>query len=121
MRERIGLARSEPVITCQYQVDIEPIFNSLDENDLHAFQIEGANLDCSWEDDVSKGNIPTSHLVAAKLTEAGYAGMLVKSFAFAATSDDVNLVLWDYGNSLPRKIELIHDERIQTRMRQTQD
>lgn len=117
MRERIGLARTQPVITCQYQVDIEPIFNALNENDLRAFQIREADLDCPWEDDISRGETPTSHVIALRLREAGYAGLLVKSFAFAATGDDINLVIWNYGSDLPRKIEVIDDERVLARMR----
>ena len=118
-RERIGLARTQPVITCQYQVDIEPIFNGLDTRDLGAFQIEEKDFDGPWEGDISRGLIPKSHVIALRLKEAGYAiGLLVKSFAFAATSDDINLVLWNYGDELPRKIEVIDDERVLGRIRQ---
>lgn len=118
MRERIGLARTQPVINRQYEVDIEPIFNALDVRDLRAFQIEEHDLDGPWEDDISRGETPKSHVVALRLKDAGYAGLLVRSFAFAAISDDVNLVLWNYGGELPRKIEVIDDERALGRVRQ---
>lgn len=118
MHERIGLARTQPVITCKYQVDIEPIFNALDKSDLRGFRIEDDDLDCPWEDDISRGLTPKSHDIALRLKTAGYAGLLVRSFAFAATSGDINLVLWDYGSELPRKIEVIDDERVLGRMSQ---
>lgn len=112
MRERIGLSRTQPVINRQYQVDVEPIFNALDANDLSEFQIEEQDLDGPWEDIISRGETPKSHVIALRLKKAGYAGLLVRSFAFAAITDDVNLVLWNYGSELPRKVEVIDDERI---------
>ena len=112
MRERIGLTRTQPVITCEYEVDIEPVFNTFNKDDLEAFQISEIDLACAWEDDISCGKIPKSHVVAARLIEAGYAGMLVRSFALAATSEDVNLVLWKYGDEIPRKISVVDDERV---------
>jgi hypothetical protein len=36
--------------------------------------------------------------------------MIVRSFAPGATKDDLNLVLWQWGDSLPSRLTLIDDE-----------
>ena len=41
----------------------------------------------------------------------GYTGMLVRSFAAGAGSDDINLVLWDCGSNEPCRVTLIDHER----------
>jgi hypothetical protein len=40
----------------------------------------------------------------------GYRAMIVRSFAPGATKDDLNLVLWQWGDSLPSRLTLIDDE-----------
>ena len=36
--------------------------------------------------------------------------MLVRSFAFGAGDDDMNLVLWHWGDSYPTRAVLVDDE-----------
>ena len=117
MRERIGLARTQPVVTCQYDVDVEPVFNTFESNDLRSLNIQLSDLDCAWEDEVESGIVPKSHMVASQLMRLGYAGVLVKSFALAAAPNDFNLVLWEYSDKLPRKVSVVDDENLLERMR----
>lgn len=117
MRERIGLTRTQPVITCEYDIDVEPVFNSLDKNDMEALKFSESDLNCPWEDDLERGRTPRSHLVASRLIEVGYAGLLVRSFGINATFNDLNLVLWDYGEDVPRKVKVVDDERLLEKMR----
>ncbi|MCY3858714.1 MAG: hypothetical protein OXG25_07380 [Gammaproteobacteria bacterium] len=42
--------------------------------------------------------------------QSGYAGILVKSFAYRAAESDLNLVLWRFGPELPTQITLADDE-----------
>ena len=57
-----------------------------------------ADLACAtWEADMHGGAVAASERLAARLTDEGYVGMLVRSFAFGAGEDDVNLVLWRWG------------------------
>ena len=39
-----------------------------------------------------------------------FAGLRVPSFAKGATGEDLNLVLWVWGSTLPAKLVLIDDE-----------
>jgi len=44
------------------------------------------------------------------LIVGGYQGLLVRSFAPGAAADDLNLVLWKWGNAAPARMILIDDE-----------
>ncbi len=55
------------------------------------------------------GSVATSQGLAERLIEAGYVGMLVRSFARGADPDTLNLVL------LPSRVVLIDDERRRSR------
>lgn len=56
------------------------------------------------------GEVPTSQALADRLVEEGYVGMRVQSFAVGAGDDDVNLVMWRWGEECPSRVELIDDE-----------
>jgi RES domain-containing protein len=47
---------------------------------------------------------------ARRLVAAGYAGLLVRSFARGAGENDLNLVLWAWSDSAPSRLALIDDE-----------
>jgi hypothetical protein len=47
---------------------------------------------------------------ARGLIAKGYRAMFIRSFAPGATKDDLNLVLWQWGDSLPSRLTLIDDE-----------
>lgn len=57
------------------------------------------------------GSVAASQALAERLIEAGYVGMLVRSFARGADPDTLNLVLWTWGDKLPSRVVLIDDER----------
>ena len=46
--------------------------------------------------------------MAERLAAAGLAGVLARSFAPGATDNDINLVLWSWGDALPHRVT-IHD------------
>ena len=58
---------------------------------------------------VATGEAPTQAF-AARLLAAGYHGLLVRSFAHGASDDDLNLVLWRWGDAAPCQLTLIDDE-----------
>ena len=116
------MARTQPVVTCEYEVDVEPIFNALDENDRMSFGISLEDLQSpNWEGKMKQGLISPSHKAAERLREAGYAGLLVQSFTYSAMPGDTNLVLWEYGNTLPRKVAVVDDENVLEQLKQAFD
>ena len=52
------------------------------------------------------GKKPSSQRVTEQLRASGHAGILAPSFVPGPSADDVNLVLWDWGSTLPRKVEV---------------
>jgi len=47
---------------------------------------------------------------ARRLMSTGHNGLIVRSFAPGSTADDLNLVLWRWGDSSPARLVLIDDK-----------
>ena len=56
------------------------------------------------------GAVAASERLADRLTDEGHVGMLVRSFAFGADEEDMNLVLWRWGDGYPTRAVLVDDE-----------
>ena len=113
IREAVPLGRSmQPLVLCAYEVDVEPVFDALDEDQLAAVGVSDLDLSCpAWEAEMLEGAVPSSQALADRLIAAGYTGMLVRSFAVGAGADDINLVLWNCGPNGSGRVVLIDDER----------
>ncbi len=101
----------QPLLLCAYEIDAEPVFDSLDsrERDIHA--VTDAESSCpGWERDMHRGAVPASQALADRLISAGYVGMRVRSFAPGSDAHDLNLVLWRWGDRMPSRVVLIDDE-----------
>ncbi len=65
----------------------------------------------SWRDEMeAKGEARTQALARALIVK-GYQGLLVRSFAAGTSENDLNLVLWRWGDVPPARLTLIDDER----------
>ncbi len=101
----------QPLTLCAYNVDVEPVFDALNEETRQALSIGWNDLVCpGWEADMLFGAVPASQTLADRLIAAGYAGMKVQSFATGADADDINLVMWRWGAERPARVVLIDDE-----------
>ena len=101
----------QPILLCAYEVDTEPIFNSLDGEACANIGITDSDLHCrTWRAVMFRGGVSPSQVVADRLIAAGYAGMQVRSFAAGAGRNDVNLVLWSWGDRLPSRVVVIDDQ-----------
>ena len=112
IREAQPLGRTlQPITLCAYEVDSEPVFDTRDDSGRAALDVADSELACpSWEAEMLEGTIPSSQALADRLIEAGYAGMLVRSFAAGTGADEFNLVLWNWGEDPPSRVVLIDDE-----------
>ena len=63
----------------------------------------------TWEADMLGGRVAASQRLAERLVDAGYVGMLVRSFAVDASEDDVNLVMWHWGDVYPTRVTVIDE------------
>lgn len=112
IREAQSLGRPmQPLTLCAYEVDIEPVVDTLDENQRQALGVRDSDLVCpGWEADMLAGAVPASQALADRLVAAGYAAMLVRSFAVGAAAGDANLVMWKWGEHRPHRVVLVDDE-----------
>ena len=112
IREAQPLGRSmQPITLCSYEVDAEPVFDTRDNSQRVALKVSDSELACpAWEAEMLEGRVPASQALADRLIEAGYVGMLVRSFAAGTGVDEFNLVLWSWGNDRPSRVTLIDDE-----------
>ena len=112
IREAQPLGRPmQPLTLCAYEVDVEPVFDAVDEECRRDQGVSAADLACSaWEAEMLAGSVPASQAVADRLIAAGYAGMRIRSFAVGAGSGDINLVMWRWGGDAPVRVVLVDDE-----------
>ncbi len=117
IREAQPLGRPmQPLTLCSYEVDVEPVFDALDEFQRAEYAVSTTDLCCpTWERDMLDGSIPLSQALADRLIADGFVGMRVQSFARGAGPEDINLVLWQWGAQRPSRIVLIDDEGRLTR------
>ena len=112
IREAEPLGRpTQPLALCAYEVDADPVFDAADEGERRSLGVTESDLACpSWEAEMLAGPVPASQALADRLIAAGYAGMWVRSFAAGAGADDLNLVMWRWGENRPARVALIDDE-----------
>ena len=117
IREATPLGRPmQPLTLCAYEVDADPVFDFGDPCQLRESGFRETNLACpTWEADMLGGRVAASQRLAESLVEAGYAGMLVRSFAVGASEDDVNLVMWSWGDVYPMRMTVIDEQDRLTR------
>ena len=112
IREAQPLGRPmQPLTLCAYEVDVEPVVDTLDEDQCRTLGVKDSDLACpAWEADMLAGRVPASQGLADRLIAAGYAGMRVRSYAVGTSMEDLNLVLWKWGSDRPQRVVLIDDE-----------
>ena len=64
----------------------------------------------TWRDEARATGEAKTQGFARRLMEAGHHGLLVRSFAPGSKAEDLNLVLWTWGDAAPARIVLIDDE-----------
>jgi RES domain-containing protein len=101
----------QPTALVSYEADIERVFDSRDEAALKPFGMSADGLaDPGWRDRMRKdGKAPTQRFAEA-LVANGFSGLLVRSYAPGTGRDDLNLVLWRWGEDAPARLVLIDDE-----------
>lgn len=112
LRESNQAGALQPTTLVSYNAEIDRVFDSRDGPALLEQGIDDAFLaDPTWRDQMRTVGEAETQRFASRLVAAGYAGMVVKSFAKGATADDLNVVLWQWGTTAPSRLTLIDDER----------
>ena len=112
LREANQVGALQPTTLVSYDAEIERVFDARDAAALAAQDVDAEVLsDSGWRDQMRiLGEAPTQAF-ARRLAEAGYQGLLVRSFARGAREDDLNLVLFAWGEGPPARLTLIDDEK----------
>lgn len=111
IREANQIGTLQPTTLVCYEADITPIFDATDSNALGAYDMTPAELAAdNWRLQMrAEGKAPTQ-ILAERLITDGFAGLRVPSFAKGASGEDLNVVLWVWGSTLPTKLVLIDEE-----------
>ena len=112
LREATPLGRPlQPILLCAYEVDAEPIFDSLNKTQCAEHDVADSDLLCpDWRTVMYGGAVPALQALADRLIASGFVGMLVRSFAAGARREDVNLVFWRWGDRRPSRIVVVDDQ-----------
>ena len=90
--------RFKPLTLVSYDVDCTDIIDLSSEEARKAANIDLAMLACAWAEDIFDGRRPASWSVYDRFGGSA-AGILVPSFAYGATPEMTNLVLWDWAET----------------------
>lgn len=111
LREANQVGNLQPTTLVSYDAEIDSIFDCRDDRALKAEGIDAAELgDSTWRDQMKASGEAKTQAFARRLIAADNNGLLVRSFAPGATWEDLNVVLWRWGNRAPSRIILIDDE-----------
>ncbi len=111
MREANQVGAFQPITLVAYRAEIRNVFDATDPDNLNAIGMTLSEIgDPSWRNVMLSGNIAPTQRLALDLTAQGYAGILVPSFAPHGQLGAQNLVLWQWGNEPPVRLQLIDDQ-----------
>lgn len=96
--------RIDPCVLCSYEIDCEDVADLTTELGRREYSVELGEMSCAWAAALAKGDRPASWSIYDRLKARNIAGILVPSFAPGAEAADLNLVLWEWGPDLPRKV-----------------
>ena len=103
-----GFARRIPPMTlCEYAVDCAPVADLSSDAERAAHGVALAELACPWKSLMLAGAAVPSQDVADRLAD-DFVGLLAPSFFPGARAEDVNLVLWRWGDAPPTMVR-VHD------------
>jgi RES domain-containing protein len=99
--------KAQAMTVCGYEVDCEDIADLNAPEVRTGLGIQQADLACAWAGILDRKQTPPSWLAVDRLMAAGFAGILVPSFAFGATAADINAVFWDWAPGPPHQVRVI--------------
>ena len=96
----------DPCVLCSYDVDCRDVADLRNPQGRANHGVTEDELRCAWHLMASGGNEPPSWRMALRLKGEGHAGLLIPSFARAASTGDHNLVLWTWTKDLPHRVSV---------------
>lgn len=95
LREANQVGSLQPTVLVSYKADIGPIFDTRTTTELDRHKLSSETLsDPGWRAKMLGGQLVPTQDFARALINAGFAGLLIRSFAKGASADNLNIVLW---------------------------
>jgi RES domain-containing protein len=99
--------RFPPLTLVAYDVDCEDIADLTSADERGRLAVTRRDLACAWKLLAETGKPVPSQVIAQRLIDAGFAGIIVPSFATGADRHARNLVLWRWADAAPHKVTII--------------
>lgn len=111
LREANQVGDLQPTTLVALDAMVKPVLNGHSEEALAPFGVTFAQLgDPAWRDAMREGCEAATQTFARAAVEAGYAGLLVRSFARGTDAQARNLVLWRWSDAAPHRVTLIDEQ-----------
>ena len=111
VREANQVGTLQPTTMVAYEADIEDLFDCRDPSALFTHGWSPDDLAApTWRDEMKTSGRSRTQAFSADLEAAGFAGLVVRSFAKGSSDTDLNVVLWHWTDDLPHKLKVIDDE-----------
>lgn len=116
LREANQIGTLQPTTLVAYQADLHRVFDTGDLDQLRDQGLQAADLAADdWRFRMQQDGKAPTQLLAERLMADGYVGMQVRSYAKGATAEDLNIVLWSWGDD---SLRLVDDEQRLVRAQQ---
>lgn len=101
--------RLQPYTMVAFDIDCDDLVDLTTAAGLADAGVDATVLRCPWRRLLQDGESVPPHILVRQLIEAGAAGAFVPSFAVDAEHAATNLVFWDWGDTLPRRVVVVDD------------
>lgn len=111
LREANQVGDLQPTTLVAFDAAVAPLFDARSPKVLAGFEITPAAIaDSGWRQQMLMEGESVTQKLVRQLYDAGFAGIIVRSFTRGANEDDLNIVLWRWGDAAPCRLTLIDDE-----------
>ena len=95
----------EPCVICTYEINSDDLVDlRTEEARTRGRRSRMRSLSAPWFSFLAERKEPPQWALVRRSAEHGAAGALVLSFAVGARASDHNMVLWDWGATLPHRV-----------------
>ena len=111
IRESNQIGTLQPTTLVSYEADIGPVFDGSDPTALGQYGMTPEALAADdWRIRMRQDGGAPTQILAERLIADGFVALRVPSFGKGATVDDLNMVLWTWGDALPAKLVVNDNE-----------
>ena len=111
LREANQVGMLQPTTLVAYRADLSPLFDGRDADALAGWNVTpNALADPDWRGRMLSGRPVPTQVLAARLSTAGYAGLVVPSYARGVGTTDANVVLWRWNTGAGDALAVVDDE-----------